>query len=397
MRDGAVVVVVPLPPSYRGGTEEYAYRVAVRVGRERPVRIVTTTVRWEDGGHALDVGGLPLEPVRAVEVFQRPLVVGPAARGAIRRSLEGAALVHLHMPFPFVERAVARWAETHAVPTVYTYHMDADFGSASRLPGAGLVTRAYRGTSARPALDRCSAVVSNSWGYAKASPVLSAYLPKVRVIAKGVDPARLGLTPGETSTPPRPSSPSDLYPGAGSSTRRIAFVGRLVPYKGLPILIRAVAELARSGEDAALYIAGRGPQREELERLVSELDVRDRVRFLGFLPDERLGEFYRSADVVACPSVSLLESTATCLEEASACGVPILGSDLPGTSETVPNDGEHGVLVPPNDVRGVADGLRHLLRRPRPASRLPFRTWDDTARDYLSLYRELIGSARAAS
>ncbi|HEV2316616.1 MAG TPA: glycosyltransferase [Thermoplasmata archaeon] len=382
------LVIVPLPPSYRGGTEEYAYRVALRVHRERPVRIATTSVRWGQDPHPLPTGDIPVEVLPAREVFQRP-VMSRAGMVRLRREVEAARLVHLHMPFPWVERKVVAWARARGVPVVLTYHMDADFGAASRNPVAGLITASYRRLSAFPALRGARAVISNSGGYARASPVLSRFLPIVRVIAKGVDIERLHLDPSATTAPPRPAADPQLFPRCGPETRRVAFVGRLVPYKGLPVLIDAVGILAREGVDVKLFIAGRGPMLEELRRQAAGHGLGDRVEFLGFVPDERLAALYTGADVVACPSISLLESTATCLEEAAACGIPVLGSALPGTEETVPSDGVHGILAPPRDVQGVATGLRTLLARPRPTDRLPYRTWEDTARQYLELFREL--------
>jgi glycosyltransferase involved in cell wall biosynthesis len=385
-----LTVIVPLPPSYRGGTEEYAYRLASRYARVRPVRVLTTTVRWKEGKEVLDVGEMPVQRVPAWEIFQRP-VLRPGAHERLRGAVQSSWAVQLHMPFPLVEKHVTRWARAAGVPTVLTYHMDADLGLASRWPGAGLITGAYRRVSCVPALTDADAVVSNSLGYAQASPVLSRFLPKVRVIHKGVDPDRLHISPGETEAPPRMELPATFLPFVTRSTKRIVFVGRLVPYKGLPILLEAVARLRRQGVDAAAYLAGKGPQEGELRRRVEALGLVGRVHFLGFIPDAALGDLYRAADVVACPSVSLLESTPTCLEEAVACGVPILGSRLGGSEEALPDDGVHGRLVPPGDVEAVTLGLRTLLEQPRPRTRLPLRTWDDTAEEYLRLFHELRG------
>lgn len=384
-----VTVIVPLPPSYRGGTEEYAYQVARRLSATVPVRIVTTTVRWDPTIPAVDVGEVPLERLEAREVFQRPWLTGRRGLELLRSRVESSSLVQLHMPFPFVERRVAQWAERAGVPTVLTYHMDADFGGASRTPGAGLVTFAYRRLSAFPALSRCARVISNSMGYARASPVLSRYLGRVRSVGKGVDVDRLGLRGAGKEIPPRGEPGSAVLPGSEPSERRVLFVGRLVPYKGVPVLLRAVAEARRSDPGVRLYVAGRGPEEAGLRRQSRELGLESVVRFLGFVPDATLSVLYRSVDVVACPSISPLESTATALEESAAVGTPILGSDLPGASESLPNDGIHGLLVPPGNVPAVAGGLLRLLHQPRPSERLPFRTWDDTTADYLAVFREL--------
>ena len=383
---GPLLVIVPLPPTYRGGTEEYAYRLARRISDSMPVRILTTTVDPTPNSPPVDTGSIPIDRLDAREIFQRPLVRG-SSNAALQAAVEGAALVQLHMPFPFVERRVVQWARAAKVPVVLTYHMDADLGGAGGAPGSGLVTRGYRRFSAHPALRGADRVVSNSLGYAESSPVLSKHLEKVRVIAKGVDLARLGI---RGPVPPGRAEPgTDLLPGSSVEQRRVVFVGRMVPYKGLRVLLEAVAAVAPSFPTLTVYLAGKGPEREGLEARSRELGLTERVRFLGFVPDDRLGELYRSADVVACPSIGRLESTPTTLEEAACVGTPILGSDLPGASESLPNDGVHGLLCPPGDANALGRALERLLGQPRPPpSRRP-RTWDDMAAEYLTLFQEL--------
>lgn len=378
-RSGPIVVIAPMPPAYRGGTEEYAYQLVQRYARTESVHVVTTVVRAE-GKDPLSIGSAELTSISAREVFERPLVSGSAAWRTLRSAIESARVVQLHMPFPFVERRAMRWARRAGVPTVLTYHMDAEFGSS---PWGRLVTSAYRTISGRPALANCDVVVSNSRGYARASPVLSRVLPKVRVIYQGIDPGRLTVPGG---------SPPLLVP-TDPAARRVVFIGRLVGYKGVPYLLDAVADLRRSGENVELFIAGKGPLLAPLTAKAATLGLGSAAHFLGFVPDDALGRLYREAEVVVSPSLSLLESTPITLMEAMACATPVIGTTLPGTEETIPNDGARGLLVPPHDARALAAAIRRLLGTPRPSGPAPVRTWDDTARDYLALFTALGGGA----
>ncbi len=377
-----VTVLVPLPPSYRGGTEEYAYRVVERLSRKFPVRLITTRVRWGHDEHPLSVGNAEMVVVPASEIMERPIVVSSSARALLRSAIEDSSLVHLHMPFPLVERWATVWAGKAGIPSVLTYHMDANLARR----GVGWLARGlYRGYSARPALAHATKVISNSLGYAKASTVLSGYIGKVQVIAKGVDPDRLGFGKGR---------PSDLasIPGVepvDPTRRRIVFVGRLVSYKGLPVLVDAVNRLVHEGTSVHLYIAGRGPEESRLKARVKQVDLEGRVTFLGFVPDEHVGDLYRWADVVACPSISMLESTPTTLEEAASLGTPVVGSNLPGASESIPSDGIRGLLVPPGDSVALAVGIRKLLQVEH-WSPPPARTWDDVAEEYLRVFGQLV-------
>jgi glycosyltransferase involved in cell wall biosynthesis len=383
---GPISVVVPLPPSYRGGTEEYAYQLARRFSAWAPTRIWTTTVRWTPERGRIDTGAADLQLLPAREWMQRPVLSPFSSLRLLSRGVRSSSLVQLHMPFPWVERSIARRTHRAGTPIVLTYHMDADLGAAEQRAGANWVTRLYRAVSARPALEACSAVVANSRGYAEASPVLSHFLPKVRVIPKGVDPLRLGLNgAGGTRVRP-PSVPADSVP---DGRKRVLFVGRLVPYKGLPLLLASARRLAEDGVDAVTLVAGRGPMEPVLRAQAKELGLGDRVRFLGFVPDAELGDLYRYADVVVCPSTGTLEATPTTLEEAAACGTPVVGTALPGTSESIPDNGRQGILVPPNDEEALARAVERLLAVDRPSSAPSIRTWDDVAQDYLRLFREL--------
>ncbi len=384
--DAPIGVIVPLPPSYRGGTEEYAYRLARGFARSEPTRALTTTVRWDPAAPSLDVGGASVERLPAREAFERPLLLRPAARSRLLGAVRSSKVVNLHMPFPLVEAPVARAAERASVPLVLTYHMDADLGAAGSGSGASWITGMYRRWSAHPALAKASAIVSNSRGYAERSPVLSQHLPKVVVIPKGVDVDRLGI-PGADGRRLRPECvAADAVPDGGA---RVAFVGRLVPYKGVSVLLEASAELVRRGRNPTVLLAGKGPLREALEARAHALGLDGRIRFLGFVPDRQLGDLYRYADVTVVPSLGSLESSATTLEEAAACGCPVVGSALPGAAESIPSDGVRGRLVPPGDVAALADAIDRMLSQPRPAAPEQIRTWDDVVRDYFDLFRRL--------
>jgi glycosyltransferase involved in cell wall biosynthesis len=379
-----VTMFVPLPPTYRGGTEEYAYQVAGAVSRRHPVRLLTTRVREGAAAQGVPTGEAQIERLEAFELWERPVVHGKASREAIRRAVEDSSVLHLHMPFPLVEKRLTRLAAAAGVPTVLTYHMDAQFG----FPGLrGPMNAAYRRLSAHPALDAASVAVSNSRGYAEASPVLSRHLAKVRVIHKGIDPKRLGLDGNGSAAGVVPAP--KVWGEAGGL--RILFVGRLVPYKGLPVLIEGFARYRSAGGRGTLFIAGTGPEEGRARREVGRLGLDAQVHLLGFVPDAALGRLYREADLVACTSVNSLESTPTSLEEAAAFGTPVLGPALPGAAETIPSDGRRGALVRPYDVDGVAREMTRLLSSAFRANPGTPRSWTDVADEYLALFAELGG------
>jgi glycosyltransferase involved in cell wall biosynthesis len=167
-----------------------------------------------------------------------------------------------------------------------------------------------------------------------------------------------------------------IYPGAScdyytpDAAQRapvpvFAYLGRLKKYKGVDLVIRAFAQVA--DPRAVLEIAGEGDYRPALERLVASLDLKARVRFLGFVSEpEKLALLRRSwATAFASPK----EGWGLTNVEASACGTPVVASNSPGIRESV-RDGETGFLVPHGDVSAMAAAMQRLCASPDLVSRL---------------------------
>ena len=160
----------------------------------------------------------------------------------------------------------------------------------------------------------------------------------IAVIYPGIDTA--GYTPNRAARSPTPV---------------FAYLGRLKKYKGVHLVIRAFAELARS--DARLEIAGAGDYRPALEELAHSLDLGDRVRFLGRISEQdKLALLRRSwALVFASPK----EGWGITNLEAAACATPVVASNSPGIRESV-RDGHTGFLVSHGDVRAMAAAMQRV-------------------------------------
>jgi glycosyltransferase involved in cell wall biosynthesis len=142
--------------------------------------------------------------------------------------------------------------------------------------------------------------------------------------------------------------------GAGPEDVVVLSVARLAPEKGLVALVHAVAE-AREPR-ILLVVAGDGPERERLEDLAAVRDVR--LVLTGDLDWDRIAEVYVAADVFAL--LSEREPWAVVVNEAAACGLPLLLSDRVGAAHDLLRDGENGVLVPAGDVDAASVALRSL-------------------------------------
>lgn len=183
-------------------------------------------------------------------------------------------------------------------------------------------------------------------------PALAPYRAAVRVVPYGVD------------IDPRP--PGAVGPSACSSRRpTVLFVGRLVRYKGVDVLIRAMVDV-----EANLVIVGDGPLRPQLEALSRGLGLDGRVRFEGRVSDDARVAWYHDADIFALPSISRQEAFGMVQLEAMGHGLPVVSTALATGVPWVNRHGETGLVVPPNDHQALAQALATLVSDPALRARL---------------------------
>jgi glycosyltransferase involved in cell wall biosynthesis len=139
----------------------------------------------------------------------------------------------------------------------------------------------------------------------------------------------------------------------------IGAVGRLSGEKGFDVLIRSVRELVSRGQDVRLVIVGEGVERANLERLVRELELGDRVRLAGWQADVR--GYFEAMDIFALSS--LREGLPNVLLEAMALEVPVVSTRVNGVPRLV-QDGRNGFLVNSGDLAGLTTALAGLLTNP---------------------------------
>jgi glycosyltransferase involved in cell wall biosynthesis len=144
--------------------------------------------------------------------------------------------------------------------------------------------------------------------------------------------------------------------GIKSDAHVVTTVGRLTAIKQHQLFLRAARHVAEQDPAALFLIVGDGELRRELERLSTELGVRDRCRFLGWRRD--LATIYAATDVFLLTSRN--EGTPVALIESLASGVPGVSTDVGGVRDVI-EDGEIGMLAPFGDAEGLATGVRSLL------------------------------------
>jgi glycosyltransferase involved in cell wall biosynthesis len=173
---------------------------------------------------------------------------------------------------------------------------------------------------------------------------------------------------------------------------------RLVPEKGVDLLLKAVADLPGIWR---VHIAGDGPERPFLEQLAHRLGIGDRVHFDGQIPSDQMPAYLGQLDVLVLPSRTYpnwQEQFGRVLVEAMACEVVVVGSD----SGEIPNVIDSaGLLFPEDDVEALHENLLRLLRdeelreKLRQAGRqhvLAHYTQEQVAAKTVSVYREMMAS-----
>ena len=337
-----IVVVSGIWPPDVGGPASHAPALAeALLEAGHTVEVVTTAdrtpaprpypLRWVARGRPA--------PLRHLAVVRE---VRSAARGAdrvyattmVRRAALGAALARR----PLVVKLVADEAyerERRAVRFAGTLEQ-------FQTERGGLRVRLLRATRTA-ALRRASRVL-----------VPSAYLRAI-ALGWGLDPARTTVVANPAPEIPVHPTRDEARAALGIEGFALGVAGRLTEQKALEDALAALARVPR----VALLVLGDGPERAALERSAAQLDVSDRVRFLGAGTRDDVIVLFRAVD--AALLTSAWENLPHTLLEALAAGAPVIATAVGGIPEVV-RDGENGLLVPPRDVAEIAAAIDRLVR-----------------------------------
>ncbi|MFH0934470.1 MAG: glycosyltransferase family 4 protein [Pseudomonadota bacterium] len=181
------------------------------------------------------------------------------------------------------------------------------------------------------------------------------------------------------------------------------FVGRLVPKKGVEVLIRALAIVVQQNPQTRLTIVGDGPERESLQSLAAQLGLSGHIVFEGAQPQSALPERFRRCTALAFPSVIAAdndqEGLGLVLVEALGCECPVICSDLEATRDVITH-GLTGIHYPPGDHNALARQMLGVLDDPAGAAAMGRNgrnhvlsrfDWDAVSARYTDLIDKIVG------
>jgi len=343
-----IVQVTPFFAPHAGGVESHVRSLArefVREGHE----VTVVTSRYDPSLPVAEVaeGYRILRSRTHGVVFNTPLDTGS---GRVLRDLP-ADVIHMHYPPPITSYFATRALRRRDVPVCLTYHCDLFLDGAAGRVLAGLYQRVFLPST----LHRANAVVVHTKSYGITSAVLRQR--DLTVIPSVVDLDR--FRPGIDA--------SGLRADLGVEGKRVlAFTGRLVPHKGVDVILGAVAQLPK---DVVLVVIGAGPRLPSLMSQARRLGISERVRFCPNVSDDELPRYLALADVFVFPSQNRLEGFGLAVAEAMACGLPVVTADMPGVREVI-EPGQQGLLAEPLLAGDLAEKTRQLLDDPATARRM---------------------------
>ncbi|HEY9679228.1 MAG TPA: glycosyltransferase [Drouetiella sp.] len=315
--------------SENGGVEKAVADLVSGLKADHAVSVLCTHNNLKTAREQVD--GVPVTSVgRLMEIQGRPLAATfPLELGNLK-----CDVAHYHLPFPLA-MASHLISAPKAKLNVATWHHDL-----VKNPKFKRIIEPLLETF----LDRLDMIIVTAPALIEHTPVLYKRKDKCRVIPLGIN-EELFLTDataaGASETGDEPT---------------VLYVGRLVYYKGVDVLIRAMKNV-----NGQLLLVGEGPLRSELEALASELNISERVKFLGRISDQELANAYKKSSLFVLPSTLSTECFGLVQVEAMLSGRPVINTNLPTGVPWVSLHNETGMTVPPNDVEALSTAINSLL------------------------------------
>lgn len=363
--------IIQTPPGfyrYSGGVENYVLSLSRELSKlGQDVSIICASER--------DLDDTVVDGI----LIKRLGCVGKLANTNITLKLpyvllkENFDIMHTHLPTPWSADWSAITSRIKSRPLVLTYHNDiTGFGTMD------YIAKLYNTTMLQFVLSKADAIITSTNRQLK-SPLLRNYSKKIKVIPPGVDTDKF-----------KPARVEKIE----NSIFFLSILDNYHKYKGLEYLIKALRLVREEIKDVKLTVGGDGNLLNYYKEMVVSLGLGGSVEFTGYIPEERILEYYNKHELFVLPSISpIQEGFGIVLLEAMACGIPVVTTNVVGLSEDIEHENA-GVVVEPRDVKSLAEAIIKILKNKkngRNARKLSERyEWSKTAKKILGVYLDVM-------
>ncbi|MDR1466336.1 MAG: glycosyltransferase [Treponema sp.] len=317
-----------------GGVERIAQDIAEALTDKTDMKVLVCQPR---GGGITEVyNGVPVTRVSSFGIlYSMPISLDFIWK--LRKMSKDADILQFHSPFPLGDFAYL--LSGYKGKVVIWWHSD-------------IISQQFLAKLIKPIncafLKRADLIIVATKNHIESSELLKPFASKCKVIPFGLkfpDFEHVSATNFLTGKLANPGN------------KKLLFVGRVVYYKGIDVLINAMNKI----NGAELFIAGSGALEDTYKTLAKDNGVADKVHFLGYLPFEMLKAAYKDCDIFVFPSIANIEAFGIAQMEAMFYGKPVVNTDLPTGVPIVSLHGETGLTVKSGDIDGLAAAVQRLI------------------------------------
>lgn len=369
-----------------GGIEKVVYEQCKRLMQKHFEPIVVTDRNYTDKNYVFD--GIKVRCYDSVNIGFRlgiPYAVPQiTSLKTFFESIKSSDLIHVH-GHPYLSSLLAaKIAKRYEKPLVLTQHNTFIEYESSFWDHVEWLNDYAIGKQVLKEADKIVVVSNATRNYVLS---LETDPEKIHVLHNGVDLNRFRPLSGIKDEMKKKL-------GISKDSSVVLTVRRIVYKNGIDTLIESAKKAIKKNPNLVFLVVGKGPDFEKVKEKIEQLEMQKNFRLTGFVSDEDLPFYYNAADFFVLPSKSG-EGLPLVALEAMACGVPVIATNVGGTSEVMKED--YGKLVPPDSPNSLAEAIVEFSHRELSTLKKDLRavieqnySWDKNVEKLVEIYEELI-------
>jgi glycosyltransferase involved in cell wall biosynthesis len=322
---------------FTGGVENYVYymsRELVRMGHDIKVICANEPTTKKDD----IVDGIKIKRLRYIAKVANTNIT-PGLPFTLAH--EDYDIMHTHIPTPWSADWSLLDSKIKRKPLVVSYYND--------ITGKGLassIANLYNSTALKLLLKNADKIIIIQENYSHSSPHLKDYYDKIVVVPCGADVDRFTPLPVD---------------GGENNLFFLSLLDEFHRYKGLDYLLKALTIVKKEIPNVKLVVGGKGVLMDTYKKTAASLGLSNNVEFHGFIPDNKITEYYSRANIFILPSTSSVqEGFGIVALEALACQTPVISTEIVGVAEDL-KQSKSGLIIPPKNVEKLAEAIIQLL------------------------------------